>query len=61
MSEFLKSYKEIDRIFEENNVKKPFVCCGKSFQKTDIFEYLKKFDTVVWDTIRPNPRFDDML
>ncbi len=61
MSEFLKSYTEIEKILKENNVKKPFLCCGKSFQKTALFEYLKQFDIVVYDNIRPNPRFDDML
>lgn len=61
MAYFLKDYFEIEKILKENNVKKPFLCCGKSFQKTDIFEYLKKFNPVVFDSIRPNPRFDDML
>ncbi len=61
MSVFLKSYKEIERVLRENNAKKPMLVCGKSFQKTDIFEYLKRFDFVLYDNIRPNPRFDDML
>ena len=32
-----------------------------SRQKTKIFEYLKKYNIVVFDNIRPNPRFDDMI
>ena len=61
MSQFLKSIREIESIFNKYGVKKPFLCCGKSFQKTDTFEYLSRFDLVIYDNIRPNPRFDDML
>ena len=61
MSEFLKNYTEIEKVFEQNGVKKPFLCCGKSFQKTYLFNYLKQFNITVFDNIRPNPRFDDML
>ena len=61
MSVFLENYSEIEKVFEQNNVQRPFICCGKSFQKSDIFEYLKRFSPVVFDNIRPNPRFDDML
>lgn len=57
----LDSFTEIEKVFEQNNVQKPFVCCGRSFEKTKIFEYLKKFNIVVWDKIRPNPRFEDMV
>ena len=57
----LNDYKVIGEIFKQNNIKKPFVCCGKSFQKTKVFEYLKQFDIVVFDSIRPNPRFEDMV
>lgn len=57
----LDSFEQIASVFEQNNVKKPFVCCGKSFEKTKIFEYLKQFDIVVFDNIRPNPRFEDMV
>lgn len=60
-SYFLKNYTEIEKVFEQNGVQKPFLCCGKSFQKTDIFKYLKQFNIVVFDNIRPNPRFEDML
>ncbi len=61
MSIFLDDYTEIDGILKENEVKKPFLCCGKSFQKTELFNYLKQYDIVVFDNIRPNPRFDDMI
>ena len=57
----LDSYKDIADIFENLGIKKPFVCCGKSFQKTEVFEYLKQFDIVLFDNIRPNPRFEDMI
>lgn len=57
----LISYTEIAYLFNTLGVKKPFVCCGKSFQGTEVFEYLKQFDIVVFDNIRPNPRFEDML
>ncbi len=58
---FLENYSDIKKVFEQNNVQKPFVCCGKSFQQSYIFEYLMQFEPVVFDNIRPNPRFDDML
>ena len=61
MSEFLNNYNEIESVLKNCGAKKPMLVCGKSFQKTDIFEYLKKFNIVVFDRIRPNPRFDDML
>lgn len=58
----LDSYKQIQEVFEQNGVQKPFVCCGKSFQQTEIFKYLKdNFNIVLFDHIRPNPRFDDMI
>lgn len=61
MSVILDGYIEIEKVFEQLNVQRPFVCCGKSFQKTNIFDYLKKFNIVVFDNIRPNPRFEDMI
>ena len=61
MSVILNNYTEIEKVFEQHNVQKPFVCCGKSFQKTEIFKYLQNFNIVVFDNIRPNPRFDDMI
>ena len=48
----LKNFTEIEKVFEQNDVQRPFVCCGKSFEKTDIFEYLKKFNITVFDNIR---------
>lgn len=42
--------------------KKPFLCCGKSFKNTKAYQYLnEKYDLTVWDKIRPNPRFEDMV
>lgn len=42
--------------------KKPFLCCGSSFRNTDAFRFLnEKYDLTVWDKIRPNPRFEDMV
>jgi alcohol dehydrogenase class IV len=61
MSVILDNYTQIEKVFEQLNVQRPFICCGKSFQKTKIFDYLKQFDIVVFDNIRPNPRFDDMI
>lgn len=60
-SYFLKDYTEIEKVFEQNGVQKPFVCCGKSFQQTEVFKYLKQFNITVFDNIRPNPRFEDMV
>lgn len=57
----LDSYTDIKELFEHLGVQKPFVCCGKSFQRTKIFEYLQQFNIVVFDNIRPNPRFEDMI
>lgn len=61
MSVILENYTDIERVFEQLNVQKPFLCCGKSFQKTKAFEYIKKFNPVIFDSIRPNPRFEDMV
>lgn len=42
--------------------KKPFLCCGGSFKATKAYQYLnEKYDLTVWDKIRPNPRFEDMV
>ncbi len=55
----LKDIYEFEKV---SSCKKPFLCCGKSFESTQEFEYLKSaFDLTVWDKIRPNPRFEDML
>lgn len=57
----LDNYTQIANLFDELDIKKPFIVCGKSFQKTEIFDYLKQFDITVFDHIRPNPRFEDMI
>ncbi len=57
----LDSYLQIEDLFKELKVKKPMLVCGRSFQKTNVFAYLKQFDPVVFDHIRPNPRFEDMV
>ena len=61
MSVILNDYTDIDEVFERYGVQKPFLCCGKSFQNSDAFEYIKKFNPVIFDHIRPNPRFEDMI
>ncbi len=61
MSVILDDYTQIADILAENQVKKPFLCCGKSFQQTALFSYLKQYNIVVFDRIRPNPRFEDMV
>ncbi len=54
--------KDIYEFKKVSSCKKPFLCCGRSFEKTPAFEYLRSnFDLTVWDRIRPNPRFEDML
>ena len=52
----------VQDIEKVSSAKKPFLCCGKSFEKTEAFHFLQKnYDLTVWDRIRPNPRFEDML
>ena len=54
----------IDNIkdIEKVSFKKPFLCCSGSFKNTREYEYLcSRFDLTVWDKIRPNPRFEDMV
>ena len=42
--------------------KKPFLCCSPSFMKTEAFKFLNEnFNLTVWNKIRPNPRFEDMV
>lgn len=54
--------KDLSALKKVSCFKKPFLCCGGSFKSTKAFEYLKNnFDLTVWDKIRPNPRFEDML
>lgn len=57
----LKDYQEIGSLFEKLGIQKPMLVCGKSFQKTEIFDYLQDYNIVVFDHIRPNPRFEDMV
>lgn len=52
----------VQDIEKVSSAKKPFLCCGKSFEKTEAFRFLQKnYNLTVWDRIRPNPRFEDML
>lgn len=61
MSVFLEKVSDIEKVLAQHGAKRPFLCCGKSFQKTAVFQYLQQFHPVIFDTIRPNPRFDDMI
>lgn len=55
----LKDIYEFEKV---SSCKKPFLCCGRSFESTPAFAFLKSsFDLTVWDNIRPNPRYEDML
>ena len=55
----LKDIYEFEKV---SSCRKPFLCCGKSFESTPAFAYLSSnFDLTVWDNIRPNPRYEDML
>lgn len=54
--------KNLSELKKVSYFKKPFLCCSGSFKKTAAFEYLKNnFDLTVWDKVRPNPRFEDMV
>lgn len=54
--------KDLSELKKVSCFKKPFLCCGGSFKGTKAFEYLNSnFDLTVWDRIRPNPRFEDMV
>jgi len=54
--------KDLSELKKVSCFKKPFLCCGGSFKGTKAFEYLNEnFDLTVWDKIRPNPRFEDMV
>ncbi|MCC8016046.1 MAG: phosphonoacetaldehyde reductase [Clostridiales bacterium] len=56
--EILPSLKDIEKV----SFKRPFLCCGKSFESTKAFEYLKNnYNLTIWDNIRPNPKFEDMI
>lgn len=55
----LKNLSELKKV---SCIKKPFLCCSGSFKRTKAFEYLKNnYDLTVWDKVRPNPRFEDMV
>lgn len=57
----LQDYTEIPAILQESGAKKPFLCCGKSFENTEAFTFLTQHtDLTIWDTVRPNPRYEDM-
>ncbi len=59
--EIINGFSDIEKIFDRCSIKKPFLCCGKSFMKTDLFDKINNaFKPVVWSNIRPNPRFEDM-
>lgn len=54
--------KDLNEFTQLADCKKPFLCCGKSFMKTDAFDFLSnEYDLTVWSTVRPNPRYEDML
>ncbi len=54
--------KDLSELKKVSCFKKPFLCCSGSFKKTKAFEYLNNnFNLTVWDKIRPNPRFEDMV
>lgn len=58
----LDSYKDIPATIKKTGASRPFLCCGKSFEQTEAFKFLKaSLDLTVWDSIRPNPRYEDML
>jgi len=54
--------KDLSELKKVSCFKKPFLCCGGSFKATKAYQYLnEKYDLTVWDKIRPNPRFEDMV
>lgn len=54
--------KDLSELKKVSCIKKPFLCCSGSFKRTKAFEYLNNnFDLTVWDKVRPNPRFEDMV
>ncbi len=58
----IENIEELKNIQRDCNFNKPFLCCSDSFEKTDEFSYIcTEFNTVVWDKIRPNPRWEDMV
>lgn len=54
-------YRKIDEILSQCGAKTPFLCCGKSFKKTDAFALLEEHSNLVlFDAVRPNPLYEDM-
>ena len=46
--------KDLNEFTQLADCKKPFLCCGKSFMKTDAFDFLSnEYDLTVWSTVRP--------
>ena len=58
----IENYTDIPALLKNCGTRRPFLCCGKSFEKTDAFAYLQAHcHLTVWDTVRPNPRYEDMV
>ena len=58
----IENYTDIPALLKNCGARRPFLCCGKSFEKTDAFAYLQAHCSLtVWDTVRPNPRYEDMV
>ena len=58
----IEKYTDIPALLKNCGARRPFLCCGKSFEKTDAFAYLQAHCRLtVWDTVRPNPRYEDMV
>ena len=58
----IENYTDIPALLKNCGAQRPFLCCGKSFEKTDAFSYLQAHCRLtVWDTVRPNPRYEDMV
>ena len=58
----IEKYTDIPDLLKNCGARRPFLCCGKSFEKTDAFAYLQAHCRLtVWDTVRPNPRYEDMV
>ena len=58
----IENYTDIPALLKNCGARRPFLCCGKSFEKTDAFAYLQAHcHLTVWDTVRPNPRYEDMV
>lgn len=54
--------KDLSELKKVSCFKKPFLCCSGSFKRTETFKFLlDSFNLTVWDRVRPNPRFEDMV